>query len=141
MPLGILAEDVVNSCCGLVDEIVSNEVERLGELYASDLLDKPVVDETLPVPIEARIVDEELFLESFGEIELFTSAKFVGESVRQYDLEHLPVMTWKGALCSFRPFATVSVPAEYQDHLGLSPCSVSATTGKPFNGLSIVRRE
>ena len=36
--------------------------------------------------LEARIVDEELFLESLGEVELIAGANLVSKAVRKYDL-------------------------------------------------------
>jgi hypothetical protein len=39
------------------------------------------------VTVEAGILDEELLFESLGEVELFARADFVGEAVREDDLE------------------------------------------------------
>ena len=59
----------------------------MGQLDAGYVLDEPVVDQSLSVTVEAGILDEELLFESLGEVELFARADFVGEAVREDDLE------------------------------------------------------
>lgn len=86
MPFGVFAEDVVDSSGGLIDEIVSDQIERLGEFDPSQLLNEPVILQSLPVSIKSRVVGEELFLEGFWEIELLAGANLVGEAVRKNDL-------------------------------------------------------
>ena len=86
MPFAVLSEDVVHGCCGFVDEIVGDEVERLGQLDAGHVLDEPIVDQSLSVTVEAGILDEELLFESLREVELLARTNLVGEAVREDDL-------------------------------------------------------
>lgn len=86
MPFGVFAEDVVDSSGGLIDEIMSDQIERLGEFDPSQLLNEPVILQSLPVGIEPGVVGEELFLEGFGEIELLAGADLIGEAVWKNDL-------------------------------------------------------
>jgi hypothetical protein len=50
-------------------------------------LDEPVIDQSLSVTVEAGIIDHELFFKSLGEVELLARTDFVGEAVREDDLE------------------------------------------------------
>ena len=86
MPFFVLAEDIVEACRGLVDEVVGDQVEGLGKLDAGDFLNEPVILQSLSVGIKARVVGEELLLEGLWEIELLSCTDFVGESIRKDDL-------------------------------------------------------
>jgi len=86
VPFAVFSKDVVHGCRCFVDEIVSDEVERLGQLDAGHVLDEPVVDQALSVAVKAGILDEELLFESLGEVELLARTDFVGEAVREDDL-------------------------------------------------------
>ena len=65
---------------------MGDQVERLSELNASQLLYEPVILQSLPVGIKARVASEELFLEGLGEVELLTRADLIGKAVWEYDL-------------------------------------------------------
>lgn len=154
MPCCIFTENVVDARGGLVDKIVGDESERLGEFHAGELLDEPVIKKPLPVRIKPGIVDEELLFERLREVGFLSGADLVCESVRQYNLvavserseKHslepptlgpVPVRIWKGELLnSLRPLAMVSPPAVYQDHFEFKRLSVSAAIGNPSNGCS-----
>ena len=86
MPLVVFAEDIMDGSCGLVNEIMCDQVERLGDFDASQLLYEPIIFQALLMGLEARIVGEELFLESFGEVELIARANLISKAVWKYDL-------------------------------------------------------
>ena len=82
----VIAEDIVDGSGGLIDEIMCDQVERLGNFNASEILNQPIFFQALLMGLEARIVGEKLFLEGFWEIELIARAKLVRKAVRKYDL-------------------------------------------------------
>lgn len=86
MPFFVIAENVVDTRSGFVNEVVGNQVEGLGELDASDFLNEPVILQSLSVSIEARVVGEELFFEGLGEVQLLSCTDFICESVWKNDL-------------------------------------------------------
>ena len=84
---------------GFVDEVMCNQVERLSQLYASQLLDEPVIFQSVLKGFEARISGEEVFLECFVEVELLEGAELISKAVWKYDLITVNERTWK-AKCS-----------------------------------------